>query len=233
MSTTSIDNSKKAILSFLQNADGQSFDICDILFRMISASEPTEQDELFQYACEIYGTIKSNKKTPVPISNYSAQKDRLEEQYGDVVNSIIKTFGQQNTEEKVFYHSIWSIINESFLFDTDGKKIFALFYVLVDKRIPYFKIDASLLYSMSNEHFSELQQKTAREGQKIRFILKSDISQKTERAAILLNEFGITIPTSDSQEAIEEYEKHLMQMVYILREQDSDGLVSLLSKMHN
>lgn len=233
MGTASLENSKKAILNFLQNVDGQPFDICDVLFKMISASDPTQQDELFQYICELFGTIKSNEKTPAPISEYNAQKDRLEEQYGDIVNSIIKTFGQQNSEEKVFYHSLWSIINESLLFDTDAKKIFALYFVLIDKRIPYFKIDDALLYSMSNEHFSELIQKTAREGQKIRFILKADISQKTERAAILLNEFGITIPTCDDQKIIEEYEKRLMQMIYILREQDSDRLTSLLSKLHN
>ena len=233
MGSNSLSNSKQAILSFLQDVSGQPFDICDVLFKMLSASDPSQQVDLFQYICETFGTIKSNEKMPIPISPYSAQKDRLEEQYGDIVNSIIKTYGQQNSEECDFYHSLWLLINESLLFDTDAKKVFAFYYILIDKRIPYFKIDDSLLYSMSNNRFSELLQMTAREGQRIRFILKADISQKSERAAILLNEFGITIPTDDDPKKLGEYEKRLMQMVYILREQDSERLTSLLSKMHN
>ena len=144
MGTTSLENSKKAVLNFLQNVDGQPFDVCDVLFKMVSASDTSQQAELFQYVCEIFGTIKSNEKSPISISEYSAQKDRLEEQYGDIVNSIIKTFGQQNSEEIVFYRSLWSIINSPLLFDTEAKKVFAFYFVLIDKRIPYFKIDDGL-----------------------------------------------------------------------------------------
>lgn len=233
MSTVSLNNSKKGILSFLQNSDGEIFDKCDILFKMISAVDPEQQSELFQYVCEIFGTVKSYGKESIPVSEYNAQKDRLEEQYGDIVNSLIKTYCQQNEDENIFYYTLWSLINESLIFNTDAKKIFALYFVLIDKRIPYFKIDESLLYSMSNERFSELLQKTAREGQRIRFILKADVSQRSERAAILLNEFGIRLPTSDDQKEIDEYEMRLMQMVYILQEMDSDKLASLLSRLQN
>lgn len=76
-------------------------------------------------------------------------------------------------------------------------------------------------------------QKTALEGQKIRFILKADISQKSERAAVLLNELGIKLPADGDQKATDEYEIRLMQMVYILREMDSNRLASLLSRLQN
>lgn len=56
MSTVSLSNSKKGILAFLQNSDGEVFDKCDILFKMISAVDPEQQSELFQYVCEIFGT---------------------------------------------------------------------------------------------------------------------------------------------------------------------------------
>lgn len=233
MSTASLNNAQKGIFTFLQNADGDVFDKCDILFRMISAVEPEEQSALFQYVCEVFGTIKSYEKEPVPISEYNSQKDRLEEQYGTIVNSLIKTYCQQNDDENVFYHTLWSLINESLLFNTESKKIFALYFILIDKRIPYFKIDDCLLYSMSNDRFAELLQKTAQSGQRIRFILKSDFSQKSERAAVLLNEFGIKLPVGDDQQAIDEYETRLMQMVYILQEMDSDKLLSMLSRLQN
>ena len=191
MGAGSLDMAKKGVLSFLETADGDTFDKCDILFQMISSIDFDLQCELFQYVCEIFGTIKSYGKETIPISTYSAQKDRLEEQYGDIINSLIKTYSQENNEEQVFYHTLWSLIAESLLFNTDAKKIFALYYILIDKRIPYFKIDDSLLYSMSNDRFAELLKQTAHEGQRIRFILKTDFSQKTEKAAVLLNEFGI------------------------------------------
>ena len=233
MQANSLENNKKVMYDFLKNVEGQTFDICAELYKMISASEPTQQDKLFQYVCITFGTIKSNEKFSVPISPFSAQKERLEEQYGDVVNSIIKTFIQQNSEENDFYHSVWLMINESLLFDTEAKRAFAFYYTLIDKRIPYFKIDETLLYSMSNERFSELRQKTAHDRQRIRFIIRSAISQKTERAAILLNELGITIPVNDDPCEIEEYEKRIMQMIYILQERDSesDTLSSLMRKL--
>lgn len=186
---------------------------------------------MFQYVCEIYGTISSNEKTQIPISDYSTQKERLSEQYGDIVNSLIKAYGQQNESEQVFYKMLWSIINESMLFDNEAKKIFALYFILIDKRIPYFKIDESLLYSMSNERFQELLKETARQGQRIRFILKSEFSQKSERAAVLLSEFGIVPPSDGNQQLLEEYENHMMQMVYILREMQSEQVAAMLSRL--
>lgn len=231
MGTSSLDLAKKGVLSFLETAEGDTFDKCDILFQMISATDFDLQSELFQYVCEIFGVVKSYGKEAVPVSAYSAQKERLEEQYGDIVNSLIKTYGQENNDEQVFYHTLWSLITESLLFNTDAKKIFALYFILIDKRIPYFKIDDSLLYSMSNDRFAELLRQTAHEGQKIRFILKTDFSQKTEKAAVLLNEFGIKLPDSDDQSLINQYELQLMQMVYILREMPS--ITSLLSRLQN
>lgn len=233
MSVTSLENAKRGVMTFLQNVDGEKFDQCDILLKMIYSVDIKQQSELFQYVCEVFGTVKSYAREPVPISEYNSQKEKLEEQYGDIVNSLIKTYGQQNSDEHIFYYTLWSLINESLIFDTEAKKVFALYFILIDKRIPYFKIDESLLYSMSNDRFAELLQKTARERQKIRFILKADISQRSERAAILLNEFGIRIPDNDEQNAIEEYELRLMQMAYVLQEMESDKLTSLLSRLHN
>ncbi len=231
MGASSLDLAKRGIKDFLQTFGGEPFDKCDVLFQMISAVDPDQQSELFQYLCEIYGTIKPLEKETVPISVYSAQKDRLEEQYGDIVNSIIKTYSQQNNDEQVFYQTVWTLISESILFDTNAKRIFALYYILIDKRIPYFKIDESTLYSMSNDRFSELLHRSAREGQRIRYILKSDFSQKTQKASVLLNELGISLPASDDQEEINSYEIRLMQMVYILREMESDRLTSLLTRL--
>lgn len=228
MSISSLDSAKEAIMTFLQNVNGDDFDICAILFKMISETESEQQSQLFQYICEIYGTITSNGKKQIPISEYSTQKDRLTEQYGDIVNSLIKAYGQQNESEQVFYNMLWSIINESMIFDSESKKIFALYFILIDKRIPYFKIDDALLYSMSNERFQELLRETAREGQKIRFILKSEFSQKSEKAAVLLSELGISPPENSIGQSIDEYERCLMQMVYILREMDSEHVASLL-----
>lgn len=231
MNTSSLDDAKNAISNFLQNANGEDFDKCDILFKMISAVESTQQSQLFKYVCEVFGAIPSNESKQVPVSKYSTQEDRLTEQYGDIVNSLIKSYGQQNEIEDIFYSKIWSIINESMIFDSEAKKIFALYYVLIDKRIPYFKIDETLLYSMSNDRFQELLRKTAQAGQRIRFILKSEFSQKSEKAAVLINELGIKPSSSGDQQSIEEYELRLMQMVYILREMESDRVASLLSRL--
>ena len=221
MCTDFTNNTKKIIVEFLQSADGDNFDICHVLYKIMCASDITQQDVLFQHACELFGTIKSNKQTLVPVSDYSTQKEKLREQYGDLVDSIIKTLCLQNAEESFFYHTMWSIINDSIIFDTEAKKVFALYYVLIDKRIPYFRIEDNLLYSMSNDRFSALQKETIHERQRIRFLLKAEMSQKTERAAVLLHELGIVIPNSDNNANVDEYEKRLMQMVYILQELDT------------
>ena len=51
--------------------------------------------------------------------------------------------------------------------------------------------------------------------------------------SIILNELGIKLPADGDQKATDEYEIRLMQMVYILREMDSNRLASLLSRLQN
>ncbi len=216
------------------DVDTDAFNVAQLLYTVICDYEPTLQVRLLQYACEIFGTDGSEgKHFTIPISEYIDQKERLEEQYGDIVKSLIKSYSKENYEEKEFYGSLWRIIQESMLFDNEAKKVFALYYILIDNRIPYFKIDESLFYTMSNDRFLYLRKNTTREQQRIRYILKMDVEQRTERASILLNEFGISIPTDDSPMNIREYEKRLMQMVYLLKESDasSEQLQSFISKL--
>ncbi len=236
MDIKTMSRAKMRIRSIIHAVDSDTdiFNIAHSLYSNICFFEPELQVFLFQYACENFGADEYQENhISIPISEYIAQKERLEEQYGDIVKSLIKSFSKENGEESAFYRSLWRIIQESMIFDNEAKKVFALYYILIDKQIPYFKIDEALFYPMSNEHFSTLMRNTTRERQRIRYILRMDVEQRTERASILLNEFGISIPADDNPMSIRDYEKRLMQMVYLLRESDASGeqLQSLISKL--
>lgn len=222
---------KEAINWYLTRVRGDDFDKSDFLYSKIESCSVDEQPKLLRYLCEVYDIVDSMESHDAEISEYADKKDSLESQYGDIVNSLIKSFIGQASSEDEFYELLWQSF-QSAIFDTEAKRVFALYYTLIDRRIPFFKLDETCYYSMSNDRYRELRQKTTVDHQRIRFLLTTDVDQRTERASLLLSEFGIRPPETTLSPETEQYEQNLMRMVYILNEKDSEKnrVVSLLMR---
>lgn len=225
---------KEQIRNILLLGDGDSFDDAYNIYDLIIRTEnEDEQIDLFQYVCENYGLEESNESLEINRAPYKEEKSKLKEKYGTILNSVLETYLKENLEKKMFYSKIWKTVKDSYLFDSEAAKVFAVYFILIDKRIPYFELDSNCRYQLSNEKFRKLWNKYEIQLLKIRFILSTEFSQRTEQASTLLNEFGISKPNSDAtREEVDEYERKLMMMVEIVAEEKSDIVLQLLRKYH-
>lgn len=217
----------------LLEGDGEPFDICDYLYQGLVQLDILDQPTAFQYICELFGTVESSENFGIVPSKYRSKEDILRSQYGNLIDSLIELYIKQNVEESNFYFSLWNNIVSSGLFIQEEERIFALYYVLIDKRIPYFRLDPASLYSLSNERFQQIRNNNIKAIQKIRFILKANFNQKTERASALLAELGIKAPQDlNDGDRINLYETQLIQMVEIINNRnDSEVVRALLGQL--
>ena len=110
----------------------------------------------------------------------------LHRQYSEVVDALFEQVLDQNLPEDQFYSKIWKMISESPSFEDNNAKAFALYYIWIDARIPYFQLENGL--AMSNNEFRELSESLISSIQKARFIMHTSLfKQRTSRASVLLN----------------------------------------------
>ena len=212
----------KQLQDFLSSADGSAFNICAGLYEIILKADKEDRPYLFQKAIDLYEDIDSDKSVPVSALPYETQKKALQEKYGDIVDSFIAFFTAQKYTVEVFYKNMWESIQNDAFFPDDAAKIFACYYVIIDKRVPYFALDQG--YEMSNESYRGLRKKHSALLKKIRYILNVELDQKTERASLLLKEIGIAMPDGEAGvEIVNEYEKKLIAMVEILNVLNQQG----------
>ena len=229
------DECKNYIDKVLCEGKGDSFDIAHYLYSALILLPSDDQPHAFQYACEHFGTVESNDSFGITPSKYRSQKDSLRNQYEDVIDSLLNLYIKQNVDESAFYSKLWANVVSSGVFSDEEDQIYALYSILIDKRVPYFHLDSASFYSLSNDRFKQLHDENIQAIQKIAFIMKASFNQKSERASALLSELGISSPadTGDA-EKVHAYETKLMQMVEIITsglENDRSTIQSLLSQI--
>lgn len=181
------DELKLFIFDVVSRMDGESINKCYAIYsRIIEADSIEDQADLFKYACEVYGTKKSTKELKTPCLISEEEQGILEKNFGKYVNGVLDNFLRRNLNEVDFYSGLWNmIISDQYILINEKEKVFALYYILIDKRIPYFQLGESV--KMSNEEYRETSERLASKKCKIRFILSVPISSKTERAGYLLD----------------------------------------------
>ncbi len=181
-----IDELKIEIFNLLSRADGNTIDKCyGIYSRIVKGETLDEQAELFKYACETYGTKTSTKELKIESIISDTEREELENRLGKYVNGLLDNFLRRNVQEFDFYHGLWeSIASDKLILENEKDKVFAVYYILIDKRIPYFRLGTSV--EMSTDQLNEYLRNLTPYRQKIRFILSVPIPSKTERAGYLL-----------------------------------------------
>ncbi len=211
----SYESSLSKIRDFLYSADASSFSICANIYEIIINAENQARPKLFEMVATLYEDIESDETVRIAESPFESQEDALEEQYGKLVNSFIAFYISQHYNTELFYEKMWETIQSNLFFPNDAAKVFAFYYIMIDKRIPYFELIDG--YQMSNEAYQSLRRKHSEELRKIRYINNIQFNQKTEHASLILNEIGIRMPESDaSVELISSYEEKLIILVEAL-----------------
>ena len=182
-----VDALKLSIYDVVSQADGEPINRCYAIYsRILEASKLDEQAELFKYACEVYGTKKSTKEINPPCLISDDELKSLEKDFGKYVNGILDNFLRRNLSEWDFYVNLWNMIaSDKYVLIEEKARVFALYYILIDKRIPYFQLGESI--KMSNDEYKEIAERLLSKRNKLRFILSIPIDTKTERAGYLLD----------------------------------------------
>lgn len=142
--------------------------------------------ELLKYTFETNGFIESDNSTDSFLMISKSQQEELKNDYGDIVNGIIKALLKRNFETEVdYYEEYWKAINSS-IFISKESRVFALYYALIDKRLPYCVLEPGV--KMTNMEYRDRQEHLKTEITRLRFVVYNDnlFEQNTEMASVLL-----------------------------------------------
>lgn len=186
MSITELKLEMESILSETCNQTRyDKLNICADIYQSL-IKFPTVATEALQWFFENSEEIESSnsKAANSYISETTAKK--LHKQYAELVDALFEQILSKNLPVELFYQKIWEIIATSPCFDDDDARAFALYYIWIDARIPYFQLEDGLL--MSNKEFQECSELLHTTIQKARFILRTNFfEQRTSRASVLLS----------------------------------------------
>lgn len=182
----------KFILQLLSSFNGEFIDCCYTICNWCDEKEYDfkQQSYCLEVLCNNYGKIKSTE-TEVIKSYISKEKnEELTKNYGKFVDEILNTnlhkayHNGYSSEE--FYETLWIGLCNSGIIASIIERAFAMYYIAIDRKVPYFYLKKGVL--MSNEDYQRCLLENDITIQKIRFILYSDFSQKTEEASLIIDE---------------------------------------------
>ena len=139
-------------------------------------------EEGFIYFLKNADNIETLEEKDVDIFFTKSQLQRLDRQFGRLIDGIINKFVMENHSEKAFYSKLWqNLFVLDNLLDDDQSRKFALGRLWLDVRIPYFRMEDGI--KMSNEEYGNIIQKHRNCIKKIDYILNYPCEQRTETSS--------------------------------------------------
>lgn len=220
-------DSKTEFKNKFKTYSGNRFEICYDIYCGIMSNDEKDSVELFTFACNNFGITDSDSSfTPFGSGVSKNELDELKETYGQTVDTLLDAFIQKAIKDSMpveaFYENIWNLIVQNPIFPSEKEKAFALYYLLIDARIPYFPINPGL--EMNNAEYRNVLDNCSSDIQKAKFILAVDFPQKTMEASNLLN---IILSHSDYKEQTVIMSKIVME----LRDKNRKLLDNLLDRI--
>lgn len=108
----------------------------------------------------------------------------FEHKCGTLVEGMLDNLMSDGMEEDDFYCALWNEIQESRYFKLEKEKIYAIYEIWTDGRIPYYKLPEGI--QMDNEVFGAIIARNLDQIKKIVFILNAKYAQRTERSSLLI-----------------------------------------------
>lgn len=129
-------------------------------------------------------SLRKLKKTDQEEDSVALDFIQFRYKYGTLVEGILDKLISDRMNEDDFYCAVWDEIQNSTYFVQEKEKIYAMYVIWTDGRIPYYKMPEGI--QMENEKFGEIIKKNNEQIKKIIFILNSKFAQKTERSSLLI-----------------------------------------------
>lgn len=181
---------KERIYAIAKNYSGYVIDVCYEIINEIEGLSFAEQVEIINCFCEIFGTVKSEKTMEIPQHISDDKFNDLKELYASYVDQMLETTLKKaysiGMDIDSFYEVLWGNVIKSDMFCEIEEKSFALYNIVIDRRIPYFHLEKGL--RMEEDEFEKYRDKNIEILKKMHFILSNSFGQKTEEASIILQE---------------------------------------------
>lgn len=199
------------INEILSSLDGSAFSIIHKIYEVIKESE--EKAGLLQHACKSFGIVSSDN-TEEFHSPYEELIPEMRRRFNGLMSMFVNSLENSYVSEADFYNTaVFFIFGSNSIYQSDEEKIFALYDFIMNPAVPYYYIPKEGLYSMSNDEFRAIINKSIVELHNARCVKKRTFEQRTQRAAAFLELLGIRRDLYD----VDSYNNKIAIMCEILK----------------
>ncbi len=174
---------KERIRKLLQTLKGEKINICGEIYAVLKEEEQ-QSAQLLQFFCENAEGINSSGEAEAQEIFTEGETIDYEKSYGKIIDGILEKLLLERPQKEDFYAALWQKITLKELFEDEKTQVFALYYIWMDSRIPYFELPETI--HMEREEYGQIVEKLLDKEQKARFILSSDFKQWSEVSYLLL-----------------------------------------------
>lgn len=217
-----IDKIKRYLSHVCVNSKLDRLNMTAWVYDMIVRSDAKE--ECFEFFLANADSIDSDDAEQVKKKFTQEDLDKLKDEYGTLADAIFEKLLKENLAENHFYSKLWNALTNNPMLDSNESIIFSIYYILIDARIPYYKLSDGV--SMPNSRFATISNAIQPDINKARFIMRTNrFAQRTNRASVLLE----LLDSKDGEERVV-LMAHILTLSTINM---PDRLLDLLRKMES
>ncbi len=172
----------EALSVILEDTDRAGIDAAQEVYRLIVCQE--DQSDVLQYFLENAVEIQTFREENQSLYFTDETLYSLKNRCNKLIDGILTKLLQQGLECGKFYRKLWNSIQDGALLDLEEEKIYALYYLWIDIRLPYFSLDKGIY--MENDKFREISDKRCKEIKKACYILEAPLQQRTEQTSLII-----------------------------------------------
>lgn len=174
---------RKLLQRYKLDEEIDKLNACSLVYGLLEKCE-NEWKALKTFFEEVESADFSGEEE-VPAQYSETESKAFRKQYGEIVEASFESLLAQNLSEEEFYEKLWVFMKNTPSIEQLDAKVFALYDLWTDPRIPYFHVGTGL--SMSNQRFRDISKGLEQNIEKARFVLYTNYyTQRTSRASELL-----------------------------------------------
>ena len=162
--------------------------LCRVAYSIIDNAPKEEKPALFEAFIIGYRNTPTDRSLNLPHFMDDKKKDLMLKKYGRQVDKRMLALQDMELPEEDFYRKLWDYISTTPMLPTFESRVIAFFNVVIDKRLPYYKINRSAALSMNQEDFeANLSSIGEKNLGRMEYILSASFAQKTEQASLIVS----------------------------------------------
>lgn len=180
--------SKKKITNLLAHSE-RDLNLCAHVYCQIASADEDEQSDLLRYFLTEFRKTKTDMRGPLTTYISNSELPRLKAEFQKKGHDFFLRLRQQNPTEPEFYRRLWEYIATSPELPSTEARVFTLYNMATDRRIPYCQVGWDKLAHMEDEEFHRLSDDFVKSefNAKLNYILEYPHRQQTEYASLVIN----------------------------------------------